>query len=254
MDDIEVEKDRLYKSIEGIELKFDLYRPPHSDPSQVLPAVLFVHGEGSPEVIENSKDWGQYDGWGRLIALSGMIAVTFNRRSSHFYSQTSDPAGDVEDLLDHVLDPANRLGIDPLRIGIWTCSGGTPFGMPAGLSRDVRCIVAYYGRMSLHPIRDGIEAEVSEAILDQYSSTAQLRAMPHERIPPIFIAKAELDDLVGVNESIDEAIEVAHAHGLPVTIASHAQGEHGMDVRNDDDRTREIIVETLAFFRHHLGL
>ena len=129
MDEIEVAKDRPYKRIDDRELKFDVYRPPQGDPSRNLPVVVFVHGEGPPEVIENSKDWGQFDGWGRLIALSGMMAVIFNRRSSHFFSRLSDPADDVDDLLDHVLD---RLDIDPQRLGIWTCSGGAPFGMRAG--------------------------------------------------------------------------------------------------------------------------
>ncbi len=41
---------------------------------------------------------------------------------------------------------------------------------------------------------------------------------------------------------------------LPVTLAEHPLGEHGMDVRNDDDRMRDIITETLEFFRRHLGL
>ncbi len=251
MDEIEVEKDRPYKRIDDRELKFDVYRPPQSDPSRNLPVVVFVHGEGPPEVIENSKDWRQYDGWGRLIALSGMMAVIFNRRSSHFFSRLSDPADDVDDLLDHVLD---RLDIDPQRLGIWTCSGGAPFGMRAGLKRRIRCMAVYYGRMSLDPIRDGIEGEVSEALLDDYSSVVRLGSMPPESIAPIFIAKAELDDLVGVNESIEQAIEVARARGLPVTVANHPLGEHGMDVRNDDERMREIIAETLVFFRRHLGL
>ena len=254
MEEIEVGKDRPYKRIDDRELKFDVYRPPQSDPSRSLPVVVFVHGEGPPEVIENSKDWGQYDGWGRLIAASGMMAVTFNRRSSHFFSHLSDPAADVDDLLDHVLDPSHKLGADPEKLAIWTCSGGAPFGVRAGLKRGVRCISAYYGRMSLHPIRDGIEGEVSEGLLDEFSSAVHLSSMPPGRVPPIFIAKAELDDLVGVNESIDEAIQVVHARELPATVAKHALGEHGMDVRNDDDRMREIIAETVQFFRRHLGL
>ncbi len=253
-DEIRVERDQPYKSVAGTKLKFDVYRPPQDAPSHNLPAVVFVHGEGPPEVIENSKDWGQYDGWGRLIALSGIIAITFNHRSSHFFSRNSDPADDVDDLLDHVLDPAHQLGIDPQRLGIWTCSGGTPFGMRAGLMRGALCIAAYYGRMSLDPILEGIEGEVSKALLDEYSSVVRLGSMSPERVPPIFIARAELDDLVGVNESIDAAIKIARARNLPVTLANHARGEHGMDVRNDDDRMREIIAETLVFFRHHLGL
>jgi len=181
MDEIKVVKDRPYKRVDDRELNFDVYRPPQSDLSDRLPVVVYVHGEGPPEVIENFKDWGQYDGWGRLIA-------------------------------------------------------------------------AYYGRMSLKPIREGIEGEVSEGLLDEFSSVVHLRSMPTESVPPIFIAKAELDDLVGVNESIDEAIEVARARNIPVTVANHPLGEHGMDVRNDDDRMREIIDETLQFFRRHLGL
>jgi hypothetical protein len=108
--------------------------------------------------------------------------------------------------------------------------------------------------MSLNPIRDGIEGEVSERLLDEFSSVVHLSTIPPGSMPPIFIAKAELDDLVGVNESIDEAIEVGHALDLPVTVANHALGVHGMDVRNDDDRMREIIAQTLLFFRRHLGL
>lgn len=254
MDDVEVEKDRPYKSIDGIELRFDLYRPPQSEPSHDLPAVVFVHGEGPPEVIKNSKDWGQYDGWGRLTALSGIVAVTFNRRSSHFFSRLSEPASDVDDLLDLVFDPSTQLGINPQRVGIWVCSGGTPFGMRAGLKRPVQCIACYYGRLSLAPIRAEIEGGVSDEDFKEYSAAARLGAMPTENVPPIFLAKAEMDDLPGVNESIDEAIDVAHARKLPVTVATHAQGLHGMDVRNDDDRTRQIIAETLAFFRHHLSV
>ena len=254
MEEVWVERDQIYKSVDEVELKFDVYRPPHSDPTSNLPAVVFVHGEGPPEVIANSKDWGQYNGWGRLIASSGMIAVTFNRRSSHFFSHLSESAADVEDMLDHIIDSTHELRIDPQRLAIWTCSGGAPFGIRAGLKREVQCMAVYYGRMSLEPIRDGIEEEVSQSLLDEYSPVVHLGSMSPERAPPIFMAKAELDDLVGVNESIDEATELALARNLPMTVANHPLGEHGMDVRNDDDRMREIIAETLVFFRRHLGL
>ena len=254
MDEIQVERDLTYKSVDGVELKFDINRPPDADPASSLPAVVFVHGEGPPEIIEDSKDWGQYRGWGRLIVVSGMIAVTFNRRSSHFFSRSSEPASDVEDLLDHIFNPVHKLGIDPQRLAIWTCSGGAPFGMRAGLRREVRCLAAYYGRMSLEPIREGIEGDVRQTLLDEYSLVKHLSSMPPERVPPLFVAKAELDDLVGVNESIDEAIDVARARNLPVTLAEHPHGVHGMDVLNDDDRMRAIISQTVEFFRSHLDV
>ena len=254
MDEIQVERDQTYKSVDGVELKFDIYRPPDANPGSSLPTVVFVHGEGPTEIIESSKDWGQYKGWGRLIAVSGMIAITFNRRSSHFFSRSTEPAADVEDLLDHIFDPVRTIGIDPQRLAIWTCSGGAPFGMRAVLKREVRCLAVYYGRMSLEPIREGIEGDVSQTLLDEYSPVRHLSSMPPERVPPLFVAKAELDNLVGVNESIDEAIEVARARNLPLTLAEHSLGEHGMDVLNDDDRMRSIISQTVEFFRSQLDV
>jgi hypothetical protein len=33
---------------------------------------------------------------------------------------------------------------------------------------------------------------------------------------------------------------------------SHPTGEHGFDILNDDERSREIIKATLAFIHEHL--
>jgi hypothetical protein len=37
-----------------------------------------------------------------------------------------------------------------------------------------------------------------------------------------------------------------------VTVLDHPTGQHGFDTRDDDERSREIIRDTLAFFVRHL--
>jgi len=35
-------------------------------------------------------------------------------------------------------------------------------------------------------------------------------------------------------------------------VLDHPDGQHGFDTRDDDERSREIIDETLTFFARHL--
>ena len=37
-----------------------------------------------------------------------------------------------------------------------------------------------------------------------------------------------------------------------MTLLDHPTGQHGFDIRDDDDRSRAIIRETLAFFVRRL--
>jgi len=51
----------------------DIYRPPAASRSLLLPAVIFISGIGSLDL----PDWGQNAGWGRLVAASGLIGITY---------------------------------------------------------------------------------------------------------------------------------------------------------------------------------
>lgn len=63
-------------STEKESLKLDVYTPPDLAADERLPTVLFVHGSAAD--ARNSKNHGQYDPWGKLVGVSGLIAVTFN--------------------------------------------------------------------------------------------------------------------------------------------------------------------------------
>ena len=65
----------------------------------------------------NAKDMASYVSWGRLIAASGLAAITYT---------ASEPARDAHAILRHVRDHAGAFGIDERRIGVWACSGNVP--------------------------------------------------------------------------------------------------------------------------------
>jgi hypothetical protein len=70
----------------------------------------------------------------------------------------------------------------------------------------------------------------------------------------MFVARAGLDGIPGINDSIDRFARVALTQNSPITIVNHPRGEHGFDTQTDDERSREIIRSALTFMRAHLGL
>ena len=77
---------------------------------------------------------------------------------------------------------------------------------------------------------------------------------PKGRLPPIFVARAGLDQIPTMNDSIDRFVREALARNAAITFANHPSGVHGFDNQNDDNRSREIIRSVLAFMKNHLGV
>jgi hypothetical protein len=76
MDQAHVRKDLVYATSYTQELRADFYSPPGPQQGTRLPAVIFVNGDGPPELLQGLKDSGGYVGWGQLTAAAGLIAVT----------------------------------------------------------------------------------------------------------------------------------------------------------------------------------
>jgi acetyl esterase/lipase len=253
MELVDVASDNIYKIIDGEPLMFDVYRPFDGDDRARLPAVIFVHGEGPPEVVKTARSWGQYVSWGQLIAKSGMAAVIFNHRSSDQYAQVRDAGADVDDLIAYVLENAERYGIDATRLAVWTCSAGGPYALRAALNASpqyVQCIVAYYAICDVLHLAEEPSSTLDEQTLEEFSPYYFINQYP-ERVPPLFVAKAELDQ-PHINRSLDRFSQRAEDNGVIVERVTHQSGRHGFDVIDEDDTTREIIRRTVHFLKLHL--
>lgn len=254
MEQVPVRRGIVYKTVDGEDLKLDIYYPLDMQPGTARSAVLFVHGGSQPEHVMNVNESGPYVSWCQLVAASGLIAVMFKHRTDVGYTQLPEAASDVDDLVQYIHSNGASLGINPDNLGIWTASSGPPSGLRSVL-RDapeyIRCIAVYYGGLSLMNPTYFTFSKEEESLVKEFSPLYHVRQQDPARVPALFVAKAGLDRPF-LNESIDEFVSVASERNIPITFMNHPGGMHGFDILNDDARTREIIRVTLAFFLEYL--
>jgi len=250
MEQARVLENRVYKTVNEVDLCLDIYYPADLQDGEQRPAVLFVHGLGPDELVRHIKNSGQYVSWGQLSAAGGLIAVTFNHRSPDEHISLKDVAGDVEDLVRYVREHAEELRIDKDRLAIWAGSAGVPLGIRTALPGTpafVRCLVAYYGPLDLQPLK--ATWELTEDEVQEFSATTYLEHA--EGLAPMLIAKAGID-YPALNASIDYFIKEASAKNVALDYMTHPGGQHAFDILDGVARSREIIKRTLEFMKTYL--
>ena len=240
MDRTQRQRDLVYKSLPTATLRMDIYRPEQA-PEEVRPAVILVHGDGPPDWLKDIKDWGQYVSWGELLAASGLVAITFNHRSTEGWTRIADAASDVEDLVTLVRARASSYQIDPERLGIWVASAGGYLGAHVALANrpSVRCLVIFYGLMA-----PGSSAGID---MERFSMPAGIG----NDGPAIFVGRAGLDR-AGLNETLDHFAEAALNAGLDLELHNHANGSHAFDLLDPGTRSSEIIARSIQFLTSRL--
>jgi acetyl esterase/lipase len=245
---VKVAKNQIYKRASSEELKMDVYSLPGK---QRRPAVVFIHGGRIPRnLLTTPKDWGAYVSLGQLVAASGFVGVTFNHR---FYAWESlaDSQSDVMDLIAYVRDNAESLGVEKDRIILWALSAGGIFlSQPLQQSPPyIRSIIAYYSELDLQNQRKAAPASVTDETLREFSPVHHL-GNKEKNVPPIFIARAGLDDKE-LNDGIDRFVQLALSRNLTVEVVNHATGHHAFDIEDNNERSREIIKRTIEFIKAH---
>ena len=247
MDAVSVERDRTYGGSDGDPLTMDVYRPAGADGR--LPAVLIVHGGPVPKL--GAKNMGIFTSYGRLLAASGLAAVTFNHR---FLApeRLPDAADDVAAAAAHVRQHADELGIDPDRLAFWVFSGGGPLLSLAlkGTPAFVRAAVAYYAALDIREKPPGASPAISDETRRDLSPAHHVRA-EGGHTAPLLVARAGLDHPF-LNASIDRFVAEALAANAEIEVLNHPQGRHGFDVLDDVPRSREIIARTVEFLKTRL--
>jgi dipeptidyl aminopeptidase/acylaminoacyl peptidase len=257
MEQVTVREDIAYKTADGSELTMNVYYPINHQRGTRLPAVLFVHGDAPPEYLKGIKDHAQYTGWGQLTAASGLIAVTFSHRSSEGLTRIYEVVSDIDDLIRYVRENSESLSIDADTLCIWSCSAGSPYGLRAALREDagfVKCIVSYYGLMDFNPYVESGEEDapkLSTTDLEEFSAVQHLKKKT-KAVAPILIARAGLDH-PSLNQTIDRFVMEALTQNIDVHVINYREGHHGFDVRDDNERSREIMQATLDFMKAHLN-
>lgn len=228
----------LYYSDEAGPLQLDLYLP-HNVAGR-HPCVLLVSGDASEEVISHAKDWGVYRSYGEHLAARGIAGVAFDHHSSRSVGRAG-VAREVAAAITYVREHGSDLEIDLDRVGVWVFSAGGPFALPVML-RDrppfLRAIAGFYTIWDLAPF--------GETGGNDWSPIGALGASA-QGLPPIFIASAGRDR-PSFTSGTKNFVERARQIGADVRPFVHPTGQHGFDIRDDDERSREIIGAALEFF------
>ena len=230
MSDARVQRDVVYKRDAGVELQMNISAPASLSGDARAPAVFFVHGGPIASDMTPPAQWGVFVSYGELAAASGLVGVTFNHRLFAL-TDYERAQSDVAAAIDYVRSHAAELNVDADRIALWYFSGGGPLMAP--MLRDlpdyVRCILAFYAY--LQPAATHVRSKGTGL--------------------PIFIARAGLDS-PRINETIDQFVQEALAGNAVLDVMNHAAGQHGFDIRDDNDRSREIIARAVAFAQTHV--
>ena len=238
MDDVAVRQDVEYA--DG--LTMDLYYPPDAKGGEQFPAVVFV--TGSPDAGFQvrlgcrQKEMASYVSWSRLVAASGLVAITYTNR---------DPAADPHALLAYLRQNAVSLGIDGDRIGIWSCSGNVPNALAVLMSETLRCAVLCYGYMLDLDGRSGVSEAQKQWGFANPATGKSVDDLPVDL--PLLVVRAGKDEFAGLNDAIDRFVAHALARNLPITLINHATGPHSFDLSDDSETSREVIRGILSFMR-----
>ncbi|MBI3492415.1 MAG: alpha/beta hydrolase [Acidobacteria bacterium] len=262
VDAVTVRRDVPYRATETGALGMDIYYPPDAGSevvgrvlsdqpgatSATLPAVIFAIGFSDVGARTTLgcivKEMESYIGWARLVAASGMVAITYENR---------EPVADLHAVLQHVREHGAALGIDSRRIGVMGFSGNGPATlstlMTGNLPRVACAVLCYAYLLDLDGFTGVAEAQTQWRFANPCAGIS-VDDLPHDL--PLFIARAGQDQFAGLNDALDRFVAKALARNLPVTFVNHATGQHAFDVLDDSATTRDVIRQILSFMRFHL--
>jgi hypothetical protein len=246
--EIAVRRDIEFRAGDGGTLPMDLYPPADVLPGQAAPAVIIVAGypDTGTKLPVKFKEMGWSTSWARLIAASGMAAITYSNRA---------PATDLDALLAHLRKHAGSLGIDSDRLAIWGASGNVPLALSVLMNRAshhlrFRAAVLCCGFMFDWPGSTAVADAASSYGFVNPCTGRSVADLPDDL--PLFVARAGRDQFAHLNETLDRFVVDAVSRNLPVTLVNHASGPHAFDLFDPGDTSREIVRSILAFLQFHL--
>ncbi len=235
------ERDVTYCTLDGVELKMDIYRPQSS--TAPTPALLYVHGGGwtggdkrSGEGIRDIPD---------LLARGYLVAAVNYRLAPRY----KFPAmiEDVKCAVRFLRANAERFSINPEKIGAWggsagghlvallgtaDATAGWEVGQYLEQSSRVQAVVDMFGPTDLTVLFEGANPKLMEQVFGTSDRNSEIlkRASPVNWVssddPPFLILHGERDPLVPVSQS-QLLYEKLQATGVPVTLVIVKNAGHG---------------------------
>lgn len=248
MNDVIVKKDIPYLKSSDSSLKMDVYYPPDFDFRMKIPAVVFVFGYTNEGQLKTAKHqlrtWSPNTSWCRIVAASGMAAIVY---------ETTEPENDLKSLVRYITSNADNLSVDADRMGAYSCSANTPTEIAYVLNDPdciFKCAVVYYGIFLTPDFKHLTTIDTLSQNMGFVTPRLSEPASWNKKVPLMIVHAGK--DLVLLTESLTDFINEAIVQNVPVTLIIHSDGIHAFDLYTDNESTRQIIRNTLEFWKGYL--
>ena len=223
MKNVSVIKDVTYMKDDRLALGIDIYRPAGAKANDKMPAVIFLNAIGDrPD--DKVKNWGIYSSWPRLIAANGMVGISMDADANRIQESLAG-------LFQFLDKDGAKHGIDAGKLGVYAASANTTqsiaYLMSDRAAKGIRAAALYYG-------------------------AAPAPGTPIRKDLPVFyiLAESDLPGLFGQqSENLWQRVKEAKA---PWTLMFASNTIHAFDAFQDDDDSRRIVMQTIAFWKTHL--
>ena len=250
MNNVVVKKDIPYQDISGSTLKMDIYYPPDFNFQRKIPAVIIVLGY--PDVAGKKllgiefKNYIQFVSWCRIISASGMAGIVY---------ESINPEKDIITLSNYLKTNEDKLKIDINKVGAWTCSAHTPTTISYilnGSDNIFKCAVVYYGFFLTNDFKYLPQIDTLSQNMG-FKTPRLYEPITWKKDVPIMIIRAGKDNVPYINQTLSIFYEKALNQDLPITLINYQNGVHGFDAALDNETTRQIIKNTIEFWKFNLN-
>ena len=267
-----VQKDVTYGTVDGVELRMDIYYPETMDGP--WPAVMYVHGGGW---TAGDKSQGVGAGLAPQLADEGFLVFAVNYRLAPDYKFPA-MIEDVQCAVRYMRARSSFYNIDPERIGAYGGSAGGHLVALLGTADDsagfacscgnadessrVQAVADLFGPTDLTVTFEGgavgnlLGKEVFGTV--DAGSPLLIDASPLTWVsgddPPFLILHGENDPLVPIEQS-EMLYDALTAAGVPVQLVRVANAGHGLTPAGGrpDPTRKETDAFIVAFFLERLG-
>lgn len=219
---VKVKKDVVYLKSGSRNLTLDVYTPPDFKAGEKRPAVIFLNAIG--DIPGNEvKNWEIYKSYPRLVAAHGMIGISMDADGERIQDS-------LRGIFNFLEKEGAVHGVDAARLGVYAASANTTqsivYLMSDGAAKGIRAAALYYGA----------------------TPTPETRI--RKDLPVLFIL-AE-GDLQGMGQASMGLWQRVAQSGAPWTLMFAANLLHAFDAFQDNDDSRRVVQQTLAFWKTHL--
>ena len=259
----DVQRDVTYCTINGVELKMDMYFPKNT--TEATPLVIFIHGGGW-----SKGDKGRGHGMTELPPLlsAGFTVVSLNYRLAPEY-QFPAMLEDVKCAIRSFRAYATEYNIDPNRIGVWGTSAGAHLASMIGLTDasagfDVGEYLDQSSRVQVVIDLSGpadLTVDFSPAFIEAKSNAYvgydMVKASPITYItsddPPFLILQGDADPVVPISAGQAQKLyDGLTAVGVQAQLIIVANGNHTLNSPNQTPSREEITTMIVDFFSQYL--